>query len=235
MSSDYDFEELDSAFLDQVTAIEASHSQAPPTTSNKAAFTPSTSTVKPPSSNKSIFRPSKVLQSIPKPTSVPAPQIPLTAPKALEVIDVDEIDDFDDGEDILAAVDAIEAAYAKNPTQWKPPSLTRQTTLDGSILPTPSQQAKKAGPSSQSLTRTKSMGTNPFGKKSAKTKTWDRTAFAKTGWKKPQKGKGKAKGASFGDDCDHDHEEEGEEEEVEFAQFPAPFMSCKYRFYTGML
>ena len=77
--------------------------------------------------------------------------------------------------------------------------------------------------------RTKSSGANPFGKKAAKTKTWDRTAFAKTGWKSTKE-KGKGKGRSFDEDEDGD---EDEELDLEFAQFPAPFVSRKYCLLLG--
>lgn len=49
-----------------------------------------------------------------------------------------------------------------------------------------------------------------------KTKTWDRTAYAKTGWRNPNKGKSKA----VDSDGEEVEEEEHEEEEVVFEQFP---------------
>jgi ATP-dependent DNA helicase MPH1 len=59
-----------------------------------------------------------------------------------------------------------------------------------------------------------------FGQKMKKTKVWDQTAFAKTGWKstKPIKGK-KGKGKAAADD-----ENDGDEECVDLDDVPAPFM-----------
>lgn len=94
-----------------------------------------------------------------------------------------------------------------------------QTTLFGDVLPPPPSSSSNNKPISQ-LERTKSASRNLFGQQAPKTKTWDQTAFAKSGIRKPKtKGKGKGKAGYDGD------EEEGEE--VEFEQFPAPFVSGK--------
>ncbi|KAF9459485.1 hypothetical protein BDZ94DRAFT_1300548 [Collybia nuda] len=86
---------------------------------------------------------------------------------------------------------------------------THQTTLFGDVLPVEPASNK---PRSH-LQRTKSTSQNPFGQKAPKTKTWDQTAFAKTGLKH---GKAKAKAKAIDEDEDED------EETVEFEQFPAP-------------
>ncbi|KDR84769.1 hypothetical protein GALMADRAFT_217833 [Galerina marginata CBS 339.88] len=132
---------------------------------------------------------------------------------------------FDVDENELAKLDTlIENAYLdKSQPVAGPSKMPRttsnnklQTTLFGDILPpTASSSSNKPRPQ---LERTKSAPRNPFGQQAPKTKTWDQTAFAKTGIRKPKpkvKGKGKA---GDGDDG-------SEEENLEFEQFPAPFVS----------
>jgi ATP-dependent DNA helicase MPH1 len=176
MSSDgYFDDELDSAFLNEVDAIEAAH--LPPK----------------------------------KPTPV--------------VNDSDDFDfsmDFDDAE--LQQLDNfIEDSLQGKAAPVPGPSRMRQTTLWGQAPPEASTSKPK--PVAKSFTRTASA---PFGKPARKTKEWDRTAFAKSGWKKPKE-KPKA----------HDDDEGNEEEEevVEFEQFPAPFVSrmskCFLPFYCA--
>jgi ATP-dependent DNA helicase MPH1 len=103
-----------------------------------------------------------------------------------------------------------------------------QMTLFGDVLqPQASSSRAKATSSSVRLPAPKR---SQFGQQAPKTKVWDRTAFAKTGWKKPAVIKGKGKGkASFGYDGEDDEEGEEfadeEDEEMEFEQFPAPFVS----------
>jgi hypothetical protein len=60
---------------------------------------------------------------------------------------------------------------------------------------------------------------NVFGHQAPKTKVWDHTAYAKSGWKMSKDAKGKGKSLH--------HEEEEEEEPVEFEQFPAPQIQGK--------
>lgn len=173
MSSDgYFDDEMDSAFLIEVDAIEAAHSAPRPT--------------------------------IPPPTNI-------------NVLDDSDDDfgmsmDFDDAE--LQKLDVfIEDSLNGKAAPVPGPSNLKQMTLWGQAPPAPSITK----PLSKSLSRT---AATPFGKPSRKTKEWDRTAFAKSGWKKP---KDKGKGKAIGDE----EEEVGEEEEVEFEQFPAPFVSSK--------
>ena len=137
---------------------------------------------------------------------------------------------FDIDETEMQRIDNfIEDTYEKRaipvvPPGGPAPKSTRgavQTTLFGDVLqqnsPTSSRPKSKARTSIQ---RTKSTPRNPFGQHAPKTKQWDRTAFAKSGIKKPKlKAKGKAK--------ENDSEAEEEGEEFEFDQFPAPFMSGK--------
>lgn len=164
MSSDGFFDdELDSAFLNELDAIEAAHLQ--PT----------------------------------KPT-----------PAVNDSDDFDFSMDFNDVE--LQQLDNfIEDSLQGKAAPVPGPSRMRQTTLWGQAPPEPS--ASKPKPASRSFTRTTS---TPFGKPARKTKEWDRTAFAKSGWKKPKE-KPKAP--------DDEEGNEDENEEVEFEQFPAPFVS----------
>lgn len=97
-------------------------------------------------------------------------------------------------------------------------SSLKQTTLWGHKPPEPSMNRPKQ--TVKPLLRQKSLGA-PFGKPTKKTKQWDRTAFAKSGWRKPANAQGKEKvGEQVGGEQD-------EEEEIEFEQFPAPFVSSK--------
>ncbi|KAH9950517.1 P-loop containing nucleoside triphosphate hydrolase protein [Amylocystis lapponica] len=201
MSSDEYFDdEPDSAFLNAVDAIEAAH--------NLPAKA-STSYAKPPSNHH------------PPPRTV------------IELSDDDEFDTFDIDEADLQRIDEICENELKRPP---PPARSiagpskgsfdrtaskgAQTTLFGDIVQ-PTAPANKTNVSGKKpMERVQSTSKNPFGGRARKTKQWDQTTFAKTGWKKPKsigdKGKGKGK-ASFNDDAS------GEEEEVEFEQFPAPF------------
>lgn len=98
---------------------------------------------------------------------------------------------------------------------------TVQTTLFGDILqPSPSSsKVSRTSSSSRTLSKQPSVKKSPFGQQAPKTKTWDRTEFAKSGWKKQAKGKGKAKAD------DDEEEDEVHDEEGGFEQFPAPFVS----------
>ena len=97
-----------------------------------------------------------------------------------------------------------------------------QRTLFGDVLPPPSTNKSSNKPRSQ-MERTKSVQNNPFGQQAPKTKSWDHTAFSKTGVRQSKqrankKGKGKA----------HEDDAEGSgEDQVEFEQFPAPFVNSE--------
>ncbi|KAI9512645.1 hypothetical protein F5148DRAFT_1145967 [Russula earlei] len=137
------------------------------------------------------------------------------APSFLTVADSDDLFDitFDVGVEDLQRVDAaIESEYRRkaasppnSPSVAFPtrPFSGRQTTLLGGVVsPKPSRRG----------TQQRKSPTRPIKRK---TKTWDHTAFAKTG-KRRKAGKGKGK---------ENMDEEGDEgEDVEFEQFPAPFV-----------
>lgn len=164
MSSDGYFDgEMDSAFFNEIDAIEVAY-------------------------------------MAPKPSNPPPTNIP----------DSDDFDmsmSFDDAE--FEQLDLfIEDSLNGKAAPIAGPSHLKQTTLWGQAPPEPSTTKRLSKP----VSRTAS---TPFGKPARKTKEWDRTAFAKSGWKKP-KGKGKAGDGEDGEE---------EEEEVEFEQFPAPFVT----------
>ncbi|KAG9016658.1 3'-5' DNA helicase [Tulasnella sp. 427] len=127
-----------------------------------------------------------------------------TSSSAKAVDSADISIDFDDDWD-----DAIEAEFRQlESNHFKPPTVTRQTTLTGEILSNESQ----AGPSRLAATQS--------GRNASKTKVWDRTQYAATGRRKSV-GKGKRKSLGYDD-------EEPEGETMEFEQFPAPFVTREF-------
>ena len=98
-----------------------------------------------------------------------------------------------------------------------------QRTLFGDVLPPPPTNKSTGSNNSRSqMAKTKSVQNNLFGQQAPKTKSWDHTAFSKTGVRQSKqrankKGKGKA--------CEDDAEDS--EEQVEFEQFPAPFVNSE--------
>ncbi len=202
MSSDgYFDDELDSAFLQAVDAIEAAHTS-------------------------------------------PQPKRPLAVPRSLpsEVIHVDDsydFDSFDVDDDGFAMIDQIcndalskDKQYTAPPrnsngisSSSRPTKATVQTTLFGGVAKQPTQGGSSGASSSKStLQRRTSSSNNVFTGRLQKTKKWDHTAFAKTGWKKAKSAKEKGKATSF-QDWDAGEEDDDDEEPVEFEQFPAPFIS----------
>jgi len=99
-----------------------------------------------------------------------------------------------------------------------------QRTLFGDVLPPPlTNKPPSSNKVRSQMERTKSVQNNPFGQQAPKTKSWDQTAFSKTGVRQSKqrankKGKGKAR--------EGDVEDSGDEE-VEFEQFPAPFINSE--------
>jgi ATP-dependent DNA helicase MPH1 len=99
-----------------------------------------------------------------------------------------------------------------------------QRTLFGDVLPPPSTNKSTGSnnPRSQ-MAKTKSVQNNLFGQQAPKTKSWDHTAFSKTGVRQSkQRANKKGKGKSGEDDA-----EDSGEEQVEFEQFPAPFVNSE--------
>ena len=224
-SDDYfdDSEQLDSAFIAEMDAIEAAHSnatqfpsQANPTRTTRApstsitSYTRSSSTTSNPPGE---FTLKDVIPSKPQPTLKPT--------RVLIDVDADEsYDQFFDNIDPLELeiLDKdVEQAYKHGPSMPRSSlasgsSAIRQLTLFGDTLlrasPRPLRQIQVKPPHSPH---------KPFGKKARKVKKWDHTAFAKSGWKS-NKGKGKTKDKTMdydegADDAFHSTEE--------FEQFPA--------------
>ncbi|KAF9243791.1 P-loop containing nucleoside triphosphate hydrolase protein [Melanogaster broomeanus] len=193
-SDDYFDDDLDSGILNQLDIIEAAHRPQP-----------------------KQLQPHQPPKQLPPAKPVPPKPVP---PRQVGKDDsfVDLTLDIDEAE--LQRLDSfIDAAYKGKAAPVVPGSsnLGRlssknsvQTTLFGDVLQ-PAASSKTADPASRGpMQRSKS---NRFGQQAPKTKQWDHTAFAKSGWKKP---KPKPQ--------DNDDEEQ-QEVEVEFEQFPAPFIS----------
>lgn len=189
-SDDYYFDdELDSGILNQLDVIEAAHR----------------SDIQPPPKLKPLScGPAKRLRGIEADDSY----VDLT-------LDLDETESqqldtlVNDAYQGKPAAGASPADTTRSSTQRS----SLQTTLFGDILrPTPS--TSRAADAVR--TSNKPNSRNPSGGPTPKTKVWDHTAFAKSGWKKPNSSKGKGV-ENFNDSQ--------EEQEVEFEQFPAPFVS----------
>ena len=127
----------------------------------------------------------------------------------LDESDLRKLDEFIKDDPNRAAPVAGQRKFTRIPS-----SNMVQTTLFGSVA---GQQSSSTNKPRSQIQRTTSTQRNPFGQQARKTKKWDQTAFAKTGFKQAKtKDKGKQKA---------DDDEQLEEEPVEFEQFPAPFVS----------
>jgi ATP-dependent DNA helicase MPH1 len=224
-SSDY-FDEFDNAEIDPLVLKELEAIEAAQTQAAAAPVTTSSATSRRP------------------PQKAPPPPSPEATQPVREVIDVDdsydygsfEIDDSDlriidqlcnEALNRKSAAPVAVAGPSKPPVQRSTSGATIQTTLFGGVLPnsTPSKGNGASG-SRSTMQRQSSGQNNLFTGRPNKTRKWDHTAFAKSGWKKPKTAKGKEKASSF--DGDEVEELDDEEEEVEFEQFPAPFVSIGY-------
>ncbi|KIK99878.1 hypothetical protein PAXRUDRAFT_822238 [Paxillus rubicundulus Ve08.2h10] len=197
-SDDYFDDDLDSGILNQLDIIEAAHR-------------PQTNQPQPPKklSPAKPVPPKLVPPKLVPPKPVPSKQIEPDDSFVDLTLDIDEAD--------LQRLDSfIDAAYKGNTVSATGSSNLSssknsvQTTLFGDTA----ASTTKAGPASRGpVQRSKSNPRNPFGHQAPKTKQWDHTAFAKSGWKKPKSNS-------------QDNDAEGQEgKEVEFEQFPAPFIS----------
>ncbi|KAI0651647.1 hypothetical protein C8Q79DRAFT_49688 [Trametes meyenii] len=241
MSSDEYFDdELDSAFINEVEAIEAAHiphantAAAPCGKLNAQA----TSRFKPASATR-LSVPQERVNSVnpaPKATLPSKPPLPRQPVPASAVIEVDDSSDYGDAFDDVVLDDAalaqidhiceqkstrtsftqgqISTQSAAGPSGTnslvRRPSKGAQLTLFGDVAKDVDPAQIPAPVTKQAFQRTRSRQM-PLPGLAKKTKQWDRTAYAKTGWRKPKdKGKGR--------DLDDEHEEE----HIEFEQFPAP-------------
>ncbi|KAI0932449.1 hypothetical protein AcW1_000425 [Taiwanofungus camphoratus] len=180
-SDDYFEDELDSAFLNEVNAIEAAHLSL-----SKPVYTSNAKPIKRQSSPRSV--------------------IELTDSDAFDVFDVDEED--------LQRFDKV----CQNEYQHQSASALRPAAGPSNV-----NLHRTTSKGKPSMERTHSSSRTLSGGRARKTKQWDHTAFAKSGWKLPisAKKKGKEKAHSF---FDSDQDESDGEEQVEFEQFPAPFV-----------
>ncbi|KAI0670106.1 P-loop containing nucleoside triphosphate hydrolase protein [Trametes maxima] len=235
---DYFDDELDSAFLNEVEAIEAAHvpltnaAAGPSAKPNSQA----TSTFKPASASRLPAPPKPVASIKPASKVAPPPKPCLRQASAPNVIEIDDSSDYGDAFDdvvlddaALAQIDHICEQESNSSSRGKGhmpaqpvvrpsgtnglvrrPSKGVQLTLFGDVAkdadPAPSSNLAPK----QAFQRTRSRQ-KPLPGQAKKTKQWDRTAYAKTGWRKP-KDKGKGRGL----------DDEHEEEHIEFEQFPAP-------------
>ena len=210
MSDDYFFGDEDfgsPAFIAGLDAFEAAHNlQQQATTSAPAPALASHLVFRPPS------RPAPVTGSSTSRFKSPAAEV-------INISDDDEYkfgDSFDLENTNWEEFDQRTEAQAQQPQNGTGPvpgpSTTRQFTRTSSGklqqqtlwgLPAPPENRSKLPPRQK-------------GKTMKKTKTWDRTAYAKTGWRNPNKGKNKAT------DSDGEEVEEEQDERVEFEQFPLP-------------
>ncbi|KAH9835748.1 P-loop containing nucleoside triphosphate hydrolase protein [Rhodofomes roseus] len=191
MSSDdaYFDDELDSAFLNEIDAIEAAHASPP--------------------------KPAKPAAHLSSSRGPPSP--------AREVIDVEDSDPFDAFDFDVAVLQDIqegrarepEAGPSRAPMQRISSKNTIQTTLLGGIV----QESTNSKPKSSTKAPMQRTHSARATLAERKTRRWDHTAFAKSGWRQSAEDKARKKGkgkASFND--------AEEEEPVEFEQFPAPYV-----------
>lgn len=211
MSDDYFFGDEDlenSAFIAGLDAFEATHSlqrQQQPTDSAPAPAPPTP---------RHAFRPP------PRPVPAPAPSTSRPKSPSAEVITISDGDEykFDDSFDLEDAnwdefdqgveVQIQELQKTTAPASGRSNVRQFSRTSSGKLqqqtiwgVAAPPQGRHKPPPRQK-------------GKTIKKTKTWDRTEYAKSGWRVSKKGKDKAK--------DREDEELPEEEPVEFEQFPRP-------------
>ncbi|KAF8529479.1 hypothetical protein JB92DRAFT_3106701 [Gautieria morchelliformis] len=225
MSSDGYFDDsgqLDSAFLAELDAIEVAHSNATQHPSQPTQTQPLSST------SRSNFESYITLKSPEESGHRNATSNGQPAPVPIDVDADDSYDQFFDDIDPreLERLDEdVEQAY-KHPlgiprtNSASGSGVTRQLTLFGDLV----SQAPSRRPCSQQQNQTRPHSPRrPFGKKARKVKQWDRTAFAKSGWKS-SKGKGKGKGKDVAD-CELDADDATQE----FEQFPPPIPD-KYSF-----
>jgi hypothetical protein len=163
--TDYFDDTLDSELLDQVAALETK--QQPSTRISALG-------VGLPRSPRS-FSSMHNAPSVHAPAPAPSPSRQNSDPFG-EVFDLDDLEEIDN---VLAH--GIPGPSNSSATFVRTASRTVQSTLWGGTAPSPTK--------SRATRRTQSTG-----ERMRKTKTWDKTAFAKSGWKAIRPAKAKAKG-----------------------------------------
>lgn len=145
------------------------------------------------------------------------------APKKPETPHTDTDSAFDDfsfdTEELKRVEDAAmkQANAQAGPSRWIEPvgntNTSKQINLHGNFV-------RSQSPQRQVQHRP------AFGQKLQKTKVWDQTAFAKTGWKStkpPKDRRSRSKNKSSGDNA-----LEEDEDYVDLEGLPEPFMPCKF-------
>lgn len=233
MDSDEYFEDdLDSSFINEVNAIEAAHVAA------------SAAVIRPPeprsSGSKPLFKPAAVSRSQSKPTDAAQFHSPSRSfsSRGVAIPEGGDSSDhyFDDdpitlNEADCAALDAVaDGRNASNTGALSvhsvpgPSGLNNvpnrhsnlmQRNLYGEVVH--DMEPSKTGSNARPFQRTRSsLRQMPLPGQAKRTKQWDRTAYAKTGWRKPKPNQEKEKGKGRASDIDDD------DEPIEFEQFPAP-------------
>jgi len=214
MSDDYFFGDEDfdnSAFIAGLDAFEAAHNvqqqQVPRATPMSA-----------PVVSRPIFRPSR-------PEPAPAPSTSRPKPPPVDVINISDDDEykFDDSVDLESANweefdQRVETQSLQPQNRTAPipgPSTTTAPRQFGRTLSGKLQQQTLWGVPPPPENRNK-LPPRQKGKTMKKTKTWDRTEYAKSGWRAMKKPKDKSYNS------DGEEEKEVEQEEIEFEQFPQP-------------
>ena len=228
MSDDYFFDDEDfdnSAFIAGLDAFEATHSLQQQQQITRSAPAPA------PVASHSVPRPPS--RSVP----VPAPSTSRPKPPPAEVIDISDDDEykFDDSFDLESTnweeFDQRVEAQAQQPQHRTAPVPGLSTAATRQFRRTPSgklQQQTLWGLPAPPENRNK-LPPRQKGKTMKKTKTWDRTEYAKSGWRAVKKGKNKS------NDPDGEEENEGEQEEIEFEQFPQPTNLGEVHMYLALI
>lgn len=241
----------DSAFLNELDAIEAATQQPPPTNpAQPSSKAPGVHPVPPRFKPALKKQPSNyfddtfktdadelnkldaiVAEAYATDTASRAPNAPTIPPKAKpnpppSIRKQSSSSDFDEPFDVdadeLERLDAFIAdSYVGKAQPVAGPSRTRQTTLDGRILSPPA--ADKTQPK-RSFERTKSAS------REQKFKAWDRTTFSETGFRSTKKPdlKGKGKGKEKNGQGNDDYDEDDEDGDLGFEQFPSPMTSGEH-------
>ncbi len=231
-SDEYFDDDFDSSFLHEVAAIEAAHVAA----SAGATHSPEPQ----PSGSKPRFKPAAMLKPQSKPTGT-ANILSSSSSFSSRRPAIPEGDDssdhyFDDpitlNDADYATLDAV--AEGKNiprngcvpaqlPESSGPSTFSDrhsnliQRNLFGEVVR--GVEPPKTGSNTRPFQRTRSsLRQMPLPGQAKRTKQWDRTAYAKTGWRKPKPNQEKEKEKGKGRASDNDDDEES----IEFEQFPAP-------------
>nr|VWO96633.1 ATP-dependent RNA helicase CshA (EC [Ganoderma boninense] len=230
-SDEYFGDDFDSSFLNEVNAIEAAH---------VAASAAATTHEPQPSGSKPVFKPATM--SKPQCQAMSSIQLPPRPrsfmPRREPIPEGDDSSDhyFDDDPITLndadcATLDAIAEGRGASRT-WSasgdsilgpsgPSNLPdrrshlMQRNLYGEIVR--DVEPPKTASTTRPFQRTRStLRQMPLPGLAKRSKQWDRTAYAKTGWRKPRPNPEKEKGKGRTSDNDDD------DEPLEFEQFPAP-------------